>query len=112
MERERETFPTISAGFQQSWMWLRKDQGDHQGLKGNVLTVPPHCRLDSPGGQHSWGNTPQVIGDSILQGVLLLHHKDGEALHPHQDALLVIHFEEENLDLETEERNDLSVWDS
>lgn len=93
-------------------MWLRKDQGDHQGLKGNVLTVPPHCRLDSPGGQHSWGNTPQVIGDSILQGVLLLHHKDGEALHPHQDALLVIHFEEENLDLETEERNDLSVWDS
>jgi len=74
--------------------------------EGKMWTVPPHCKLDSPGGQHGWGHTTQVVGDSVLQGVLLLHHEDGEPLQPHQDALLVIHFEEENLDLETEEKND------
>ena len=75
-----------------------------------MWTVPPYRGLDLPGGQHSWGHTTQVVGDSVLQGVLLLHHEDGEALQPHQDALLVIHFEEENLDLETEEKNDLPAW--
>lgn len=74
-----------------------------------MWTVPPSCGLDPPGGQGSGGHTTQVVGDSILQGVLLLHHEDGETLQTHQDALLVIHFEEENLDLETEEKNDPSA---
>lgn len=79
-------------------MWLGKGQAPPTL---SLETVPPYCKLYLPGGQHSGGHTTQIVGDSILQGVLLLHHEDGEALQPHQDALLVIHFEEENLDLET-----------
>lgn len=103
--QEEKIFPPGPPGPKHPWDVAGKGPGLPPGPpERKIRTVPPHCRLDSPGGQHSWGHTTQVVGDGVLQGVLLFHHEDGEALQTHQDALLVVHFEEENLDLETEEK--------